>query len=257
LFVWNLVASLLHGKPAGDNPWNAWTLEWATTSPPPVDNFSRLPPIRSRRPLWDDANPDRPDPAVGTKGKADNFVPEKNKTAVLAFIISETAFFGVLVLAYLFSNATPQPGPGVRDLSMAKTGLFSLCLFASSFTLWRSECSLLKGSHRAMRGWLAATILLGGIFLGGQGLEYWTLFKGGVSVGSNLFTTAFFTLTGFHGLHVCAGLIALLVVLGLALTDDLTRRPSPALKAVGLYWHFVDLVWVVVFSTVYLLPHLQ
>jgi heme/copper-type cytochrome/quinol oxidase subunit 3 len=108
-----------------------------------------------------------------------------------------------------------------------------------------------------MRGWLAATILLGGVFLIGQGLEYWGLFTGGVRVGSNLFSTAFFTLTGFHGLHVCVGLIALLVVLGLTQAGNTGRRPSPALKAVGLYWHFVDLVWVVVFSVVYLLPHLQ
>ena len=79
----------------------------------------------------------------------------------------------------------------------------------------------------------------------------------GVSVSSNLFSTTFFTLTGFHGLHVCVGLIALLIVLGLTLAGDFKRSPSPALKAVGLYWHFVDLVWVVVFSTIYLLPHFR
>ena len=75
---------------------------------------------------------------------------------------------------------------------------------------------------------------------------------------SNLFATTFFTLTGFHGLHVCVGLIALLIVLGLALAARLqARASSPALKAVGLYWHFVDVVWVLVFSVVYLLPHLR
>jgi heme/copper-type cytochrome/quinol oxidase subunit 3 len=142
-------------------------------------------------------------------------------------------------------------------LNFVKTGIFSVCLFASSFTIWRSERSLSQGRHRAMRGWLATTILLGGIFLVGQGLEYWTLFKSGVSVSSNLFSTTFFTLTGFHGIHVCAGLVALLIVLGLTLAGDFKRRPSPALKAVGLYWHFVDLVWVVVFSTVYILPHFR
>jgi cytochrome c oxidase subunit I len=257
IFVWNLAASLLRGKPAGDNPWSAWTLEWATTSPPPQENFLRLPPIRNRRPLWDDANPDRPDPLVGTKWKADIFAPEKNKTAVIVFIISEAAFFGVLILAYLFYNATPQPGPSAHNLSLLKTGLFSLCLFASSFTIWRSERSLSQGRRRAMQGWLATTILLGVVFIAGQGLEYWTLFRSGVSVSSNLFATTFFTVTGFHGLHVCVGLIALLIVLGLMLAGDFKRRPSPALKAVGLYWHFVDLVWVVVFSTIYLLPHLR
>jgi cytochrome c oxidase subunit 1/cytochrome c oxidase subunit I+III len=257
LFVWNLVTSLLSGERAGDNPWKAWTLEWATTSPPPQENFQRLPPIRSRRPLWDDANPGRPDPMVGTTWKAETFAPEKNKTAVVAFIISETAFFAVLILAYLFYNATPQAGPSAQGLNLAKTGLFSLCLFASSFTIWRSEVSLDRGRQRAMRAWLAATILLGGVFLIGQGLEYGTLFKNGASVNVNLFATTFFTLTGFHGLHVCIGLIALLIVLGLTLAADFKRRPSPALKAVALYWHFVDGVWLVVFSAIYLLPHFR
>jgi heme/copper-type cytochrome/quinol oxidase subunit 1 len=61
VFIWNILASLKHGKPAGDNPWNAWTLEWATTSPPPVENFELVPPVRGRRPLWDLAHPDQPD----------------------------------------------------------------------------------------------------------------------------------------------------------------------------------------------------
>ena len=257
LLVWNLAASLLRGKPAGENPWNAWTLEWSTASPPPHENFHELPPIRSRRPLWDDANPDRPDPVVGTKWKAEIVAPEKNKTSVVAFIISETGFFGVLILAYLYYNAKAQPGPGAHDLNVVKTLIFSLCLFASSFTIWRSEASQDQGNLRAMKNWLAATIVLGGIFIIGQGLEYWHLLQNGVSVGSNLFATTFFTLTGFHGLHVCVGLIALLIVFGLALAGDFKQRRSPALKAVGLYWHFVDAVWVVVLSVVYLLPLLR
>jgi heme/copper-type cytochrome/quinol oxidase subunit 3 len=255
----NLVsaASLWRGAPAGDNPWNAWTLEWATSSPPPHQNFLALPPIRSRRPLWDLANPDRPDPVVGPRGPADSFSPEKNRAGVITFIVSETGFFGVLILAYLFYHATSQPGPQSGDLHVLKTGLFSLCLFASSFTLWRSEKGLERGSLRAMRAWLGATILLGAVFLLGQGLEYGALFRSGARVGSNLFTTTFFTLTGFHGLHVCLGLIALLIVWGIAGAGDFRRGSPPALKVVGLYWHFVDVVWLAVFSAVYLLPRLQ
>jgi cytochrome c oxidase subunit I len=256
IFVWNLGSSLLRGKLAGDNPWNAWTLEWATTSPPPHENFHELPPIRSRRPLWDTANPDRPDPMVGTKWKAEIAVPEKNKTGVIAFIFSETGFFAVLILAYLYYNARPQPGPGAHDLNLLKTGVFSLCLFASSFTIWRSEVNLQRRKQRATVGWLAATILLGGIFIIGQAIEYRGLYKSGVSVSSNLFATTFFTLTGFHGLHVCVGLVLLLVLLGLAFAGDFTTGHSPALKAVGLYWHFVDVVWIFVFSVVYILPRL-
>jgi cytochrome c oxidase subunit 1/cytochrome c oxidase subunit I+III len=256
IFVWNLASSLLRGKMAGDNPWNAWTLEWATTSPPPHENFHELPPIRSRRPLWDAANPDRPDPVVGTKWKAEITVPEKNQTGVMAFIFSETGFFAVLILAYLYYNARPQPGPGAQQLSLLKTGFFTLSLFASSFTIWRSEVNLQRGKQRATAGWLASTILLGGIFIVGQAIEYRGLYQSGVGVSSNLFATTFFTLTGFHGLHVCVGMVLLVVMLGLALAGDFKNPQMPGLKAVGIYWHFVDVVWVFVFCAVYILPRL-
>lgn len=257
LVVWNILASLFRGQIAGDNPWKAWTLEWATTSPPPHDNFRALPPISSHRPLWDFENPDRKDPVVGSNEKVDKVVPEKNKTSIITFIASETGFFGVLILAFLYYNANPQPGPSPKDLNLFKTSLFSICLFASSFTLWRSEVGLHKGQHGVMKAWLAATILLGGIFIGGQGFEYWDLFESGVSVSSNLFATTFFTLTGFHGLHVCVGLIGLMIVLVLSLLGDFKKRMSPALEVVGLYWHFVDVVWILVLTVVYILPYLR
>jgi heme/copper-type cytochrome/quinol oxidase subunit 3 len=78
-----------------------------------------------------------------------------------------------------------------------------------------------------------------------------------VRVNSNLFSTTFFTLTGFHGLHVCVGLLALLVVFGLAVAGDFKHGKAAALKAIGLYWHFVDVVWILVFSVIYLLPFLR
>ncbi|MBX6325058.1 MAG: cytochrome c oxidase subunit I, partial [Chthoniobacterales bacterium] len=173
LFVWNVVTSLFRGKAAGENPWNAWTLEWATSSPPPHENFDALPPIRSRRPLWDVAHPERPDPVVPLGGTLDAFRPDRNKAGVLTFIISEAGFFGVLMLAYLFYNATPTSGPGWDQLDVPKTFIFSVCLFVSSFTIWRSEVALRSGRVAKMIGWLTVTILLGGIFMVGQGLEYW------------------------------------------------------------------------------------
>ena len=256
VLVWNVLYSMVRGKPAGDNPWKAWTLEWATTSPPPHENFDVLPPIHSRRPLWDDANPDRPDPVVGASGNVDVTIPDKNKASVLAFIASETGFFGVLILAFLYYNASPHAGPTAKDLNLLKTGFFSICLFASSFTLWRSEKGLHAKNRGAMLLWLSLTILLGGIFMVGQGMEYWDLFKSGVTVSTNLFATTFFTLTGFHGLHVCIGLVALLIMLGLALAGDFKDGRSTVLEAVGYYWHFVDIVWVLVLSVVYILPRL-
>jgi cytochrome c oxidase subunit 1/cytochrome c oxidase subunit I+III len=254
ILVWNLATSFFRGKIAGDNPWNAWTLEWATSSPPPHENFHTLPPIRSRRPLWDVANPDRPDPIVG---ESTIYLPNKNKTGMLAFIFSEAGFFMILLLSYLFFYVRPQPGPTPRELDVPRTLIFSVCLFASSFTIWRCEVAMGKRQRGSMLGWLTLTVVLGAIFLVGQGTEYWKLFQTGVDVSTNLFSTTFFTLTGFHGLHVLLGLIALLVFLWLAWQGDFASGRESAVEAVGYYWHFVDVVWIFVLLTVYILPLLK
>jgi len=252
VLVWNIAQSFFRGRVAGDNPWNAWTLEWATTSPPPHENFVALPPIHSRRPLWDVANPDRPDPVVGDDQVV---LPDHNKTGILAFLFSEVGFFGTLILAYLYFYAHPQAGPGPKGLDVPRTLIFSVCLFTSSFTFWRSEVALTKQRRGSMLGWLALTILLGGIFLGGQANEYWKLFQSGVDLSTNMFSTSFFTLTGFHGLHVFMGLIVLLIFLWLAWEgDSASAKFGSAFKSVGYYWHFVDVVWVFVLVTVYILP---
>src|SRR5438132_3558737 len=256
ILVWNLATSFFRGKVAGDNPWNAWTLEWVTTSPPPHENFVALPPIRSRRPLWDLANPDRPDPIVGENSAAVT-LPDHNKVEILSFILSEAGFFAALILAYLYFYARPPAGPGPKELDVPRTLVFSVCLFASSFTFWRSEVALTKQLRGSMLGWLALTILLGGIFLVGQGTEYWKLFQTGVDLSTNLFSTTFFTLTGFHGLHVLLGLIALLIFLWAAWEGDFASGRGSAFKAAGYYWHFVDVVWVFVLLTVYILPLLR
>src|SRR5215467_1426632 len=255
VMIWNIAHSFFRGKVAGDNPWDAWTLEWATTSPPPHENFLALPPIHSRRPLWDIANPDRPDPVVGDDQVV---LPDHNKTGMLAFLFSDVGFFGVLILAYLFFYAHPQSGPGPKELDVPRTLVFSVCLFASSFTFWRSEVALHKQRRGSMLGWLALTIALGAVFLGGQANEYWKLFQSGVDLSTNMFSTTFFTLTGFHGVHVLIGLITLLIFLWLAWEgDSVSAKFNAAFKCVGYYWHFVDVVWVFVLFTIYLLPLLR
>jgi cytochrome c oxidase subunit I len=255
VMIWNLAHSFFRGKVAGDNPWDAWTLEWATSSPPPHENFLALPPIHSRRPLWDWANPDRPDPIVGDDQVV---LHDHNKTGILAFLFSEVGFFGVLILAYLFFYAHPHPGPGPRELDVPRTLVFSVCLFASSFTFWRSEVALHKQRRGSMLGWLALTIALGAVFLGGQVSEYWKLFQSGVDLSTNMFSTSFFTLTGFHGVHVLIGLITLLIFLWLGWEgDSVSAKFGAAFKCVGYYWHFVDVVWVFVLFTIYILPLLR
>jgi heme/copper-type cytochrome/quinol oxidase subunit 3 len=253
VLLWNIVVSLRRGRPASDNPWSAWTLEWATTSPPPVHNFDRLPPIRSRRPLWDLAHPENPDPIVGGSSARDEVALEKNHVGIMTFLVSEGCFFLMLILAYLYYNSRPMNGPApAGTLDAARTGIYTLCLLASSFTMWLAEKQLRARRHSAFCWLLAGTMLLGAVFLFGQAREYFRIYQSGVTVNSDLFATTFFTLTGFHGLHVCVGLVALLVILGLALAGDFKSGRLEAVRSIGRYWHFVDIVWLVVFSVIYL-----
>ncbi len=251
VFLANLVRSVQSGESAGDNPWEAWTLEWAATSPPHPHNFVLVPPVRSRRPLYDLARGEaalspKPGPASPAPREWDRFT-----VMMWTLIVSEAGFFLVLVLAYVVYNATlPAGGPtAATALDLRKTSIFTACLFASSFTLHRAE----KGTAAASRRWLVATLLLGGVFLAGQAREYLGLWQSGITIASNLFTTTFFTLTGFHGLHVTLGLVAL----GIALALSRARAGLSSggrhrmLKTIGLYWHFVDAVWLVVFTVVY------
>jgi len=253
LLVANLGWSLARGPAAGDNPWDAWTLEWATTSPPPVHNFTVLPPIHSRRPLWDLAHPEATDPVVGRD--LGGLLPARSHVSMWCLIASESAFFGVLLLVFVFFNARPPAGPSARSsLDLVRTGIFSVCLFLSSWTLWRSERAEAKGRHSAMKIWLGATVALGFIFLVGQAWEYRELYGSGVNMSANLFASSFYLVTGFHGFHVAMGLLALLVLLVRALAGDFHGAKRSPLAAVGLYWHFVDVVWVFVLATVYVLP---
>ncbi len=242
----NVVWSLRRGRFAEDNPWGAWTLEWATSSPPPADNFSAVPPVHGRRPLFDlahRASRGEPTPQTG---------PEKLKAGMVVFMVSEGFFFLLLVIAYVHYNLSPGAGPSASNsLAVTRTAGFSLCLMMSSFTLWRAERGFLRRDGAAVTRWLALTIALGCAFLLGQAGEYHDLIARGIVVSSNLFASSFFTLTGFHGLHVAVGLIALSVfwLLRRSKPED---YESPSLGALSLYWHFVDGVWAVVFCVVYL-----
>jgi cytochrome c oxidase subunit I len=255
VLIANIAISLRRGEAAGDNPWEGWSLEWATTSPPPHDNFQEVPVITGRRPLWDLAHPA---PAAMLAPPEERAL-DKGAVAVWSFIASETGFFLILVVAYVFFNfraagaATSAPS-AANELDVARTAEFTACLFASSVTLWISEKRLDRKDTTGATLWLGLTLLLGGVFIVGQAGEYLCLYHRGVGVASNLFATTFFTLTGFHGLHVTAGLIALAIALGLLRAPDFRARAPSLLRSIGLYWHFVDVVWLVVFTVVYLRP---
>jgi heme/copper-type cytochrome/quinol oxidase subunit 3 len=177
----------------------------------------------------------------------------KNKVLVSFFIVSESIFFLMLILAYVNFHRSVTDGPtAASSLNPVKTGIFSLFLLASSLTVWLAGKSLNCKNHFMFRIWLLLTILLGLIFLFGQGLEWIGLIKQNITISRNVFGTTFFTLTGFHGFHVTIGLIMLMIVLGLAIAGDFKGPESTAVESVSLYWHFIDGVWVVVFSVIYL-----
>ncbi len=177
----------------------------------------------------------------------------KNKMLVSFFIVSESIFFLMLILAYVNFHRSVTDGPtAANSLNPIKTGIFSLFLLASSLTIWLAGKSLNRKNHSMLRIWLLLTILLGVTFLFGQGLEWIGLIKKDITISRNVFGTTFFTLTGFHGFHVTIGLIMLIIVLGLTMAGDFKGPDSAAVESVSLYWHFVDGVWVVVFSVIYL-----
>ena len=177
----------------------------------------------------------------------------RSKLAVSLFILSEANFFVILIIAYVYYHTIPAGGPSAANsLDPWRTGAFSICLFASSATMWMADRGLRGGRRGAHIFWLVITILLGAVFLAGQGNEYARLITSGVTWSRNLFGTTFFTLTGFHGLHVFGGLCALAIVTGVALSTEITDRRREAFTAIGMYWHFVDGVWVAIFAIVYL-----
>lgn len=168
---------------------------------------------------------------------------------------TEAMFFLSLIMAFVYFSLNPGfKHQEISFLNIRSTGLFSLLLFSSSLTYIAAERSGRKGRTDHLRIWLLVTMLLGLIFLCGQAKEYYSLLnEKQVSIASNTFGTSFFTLTGFHGLHVIAGLLLIGLLIG---------RPSqagdkqPAVALIGLYWHFVDIVWLVVFLIVYVRPYL-
>lgn len=178
----------------------------------------------------------------------------KSKLAVSLFILSEANFFALLIIAYLYFHAYPGEGPtAATSLNAYRTGIFSIFLFASSATMMLASRSYRAKSSAAF-GWLVATLVLGSIFLFGQVREYMGLYASGVTANRSLFATTFFTLTGFHGLHVAVGLLAIaaITVLTGAKALGTSAREEDAFWSVEIYWHFVDGVWVVIFTIVYL-----
>lgn len=171
------------------------------------------------------------------------------------FIASESTFFAFLIVAYVYFHtfrALPGEPTAANSLDPLKSGIFTAFLLSSSLTFWLGERALFRGRVVQLKYWLALTVFLGAVFLIGQASEYAHLIRHDVTISRNVFGSSFFTLTGLHGLHVLMGLIGISVMLLLSLSNVFEPPASTALECVGLYWHFVDAVWIVLFSLIYL-----
>lgn len=172
---------------------------------------------------------------------------------MLAFLFSEVAFFSTLIVAYVAFMGAQQSGPTPAVLSLSLVTVTTICLLSSSGTIHLAEKQLRSGAQRAFVLWLTATIALGVIFLLGTAYEWHELItRHGLTISRNLFGTTYYTLVGFHALHVTGGVIAMLIVLSLGLRGAITQRNRLGVELVSWYWHFVDGVWIVVFTVVYL-----
>jgi cytochrome c oxidase subunit 3 len=174
---------------------------------------------------------------------------------MVIFITSELMFFGALFGAYftIRAQAGEWPPDGTPHIDAARTAIFTVFLVASSFTQHLGVVAIRRGERGGLVRWTAITIALGVVFLLGQGLEYSELFADDFTIGTNVFGTLFFTMTGFHGLHVAGGLLMLAIVGAKCRMGHLSAvRTGPA-EAVGYYWHFVDVVWLFLFLVLYLL----
>jgi cytochrome c oxidase subunit III len=173
---------------------------------------------------------------------------------VISFLVSEVALFGTLIVTYIFYLGRDLVGPTPAEaLSLSLVLCTTACLLASSGTVHVAEKALHRGQQQLFILWWLATILLGVVFLGGTAYEWYGLIVDhGLTISRNLFGTTYYTLVGLHAFHVTGGVTIMLIVLGLALRRQLGPSNKAGVGLVGWYWHFVDGVWVVVFTVVYL-----
>jgi len=175
-----------------------------------------------------------------------------NQWGMLAFLASEAPLFCTLIVVYLAFLKADQTGPTPAVLSLPLVFATTICLLASSITVHLAVKSLRSDSRSSFIRWWSATILLGIVFLLGTAYEWRELIvEHGLTISRNLFGSTYFTLVGFHALHLTVGVVVMLTLLGLTITRLLTTANRTGAELVSWYWHFVDVVWVVVFTVVY------
>jgi cytochrome c oxidase subunit 3/cytochrome o ubiquinol oxidase subunit 3 len=178
-------------------------------------------------------------------------LPDRGTIGVIFLIITESALFTIFVVAYLVYNGKSLTGPYPKDV-LELPVISSICLLSSSFTIVMAEHALQKGALGRFKLWWLVTIVLGLDFLISTGVEWWKLiYKDHLTISTNLFGTTFYSLVGLHASHVIVGLTFLLLVLFVTLRGFPIQMQERRVKFLSWYWHFVDAVWVVVFTVVY------
>ena len=176
------------------------------------------------------------------------------KMVFWAFLGSECMFFGSLIATYLVYKGRSVQGPYPSEvLDIPVTSVSTFVLLTSSLAMVLALAAIQRADIPRCRLWLGVTALFGLIFLGFQAYEFTTFVHEGLTITRNLFGSTFFVLTGFHGTHVAVGVLWLLSLLVLASRGDLSQADSLDVEIAGLYWHFVDVVWIVIFTVVYLI----
>ena len=182
---------------------------------------------------------------------------DNTKLAMWAFLGSECLFFGSLISTYLLYRNRVVAGPTPHEIyDIPYTSVSSFVLLMSSLTMVLALAAIQRGDQRGLRIWLLATAFLGLSFIGGQVYEFTTFVEEGLKLSTSTFGSSFFVLTGFHGAHVTVGILMLLALVGFSWSGRLEPASEGARKVelIGLYWHFVDIVWIVIFTVIYLVP---
>jgi len=180
-------------------------------------------------------------------------LPDRGKVGMASLIIAESAIFTIFVVAYLFYAGKSLSGPTPREV--LETPIFyTICLLSSSLTIHGAEKALERGKRGVFLALWMATFVLGALFLHGTGQEWRRMiYEHGLTVSTNLFGTTYYSLVGLHAFHLTAGLIMLAIVLVFGLAGRVGRDQSARVGVLSVYWHFVDAVWVVVFTVVYII----
>jgi heme/copper-type cytochrome/quinol oxidase subunit 3 len=174
------------------------------------------------------------------------------KAGILMFIASESMVFLAVIAMYVTGQLASPGHPNPQEtLSAGRMVPFSVALWLSSGTIALCPSRLARDDQRGMRLWLGATILLGAVFLAGELIEWLDLFGEQITAASNVWSSAFFTLTGIHGLHVVVGLLMMLALVGASYRVPIPHSGESSLEIVSVYWHFVDAMWILIYGVVY------